>query len=256
MVQEPYFFLSYARKDDERDEFVKRFYDDLVVELRRIGADPAAQPSFRDVERLGLGDDWARVLGAAVGHCRAFVALYSPAYLNSEYCGKEWTAFRERLLQYRLETEMDVPALIPVLWAPMEGTLPEAIARFQYNEAGMGQEYAAHGLMHVLRTDPTGPAYRRIVEKVAIRVRLAADRFRLPFMSGLDLGEVRGLFPWSSTSGPPNRAPDTSSSSWPPPSPTSCRRGGSGRSTTAARRGSGRRTTRPSTPRSPTGPRR
>ena len=194
MVQEPYFFLSYARKDSP-DEFVKRFYDDLVQELRRIGADPAAQPPFRDVEGLGLGADWARVLGAAVGHCRAFVALYSPAYLISEYCGKEWTAFRERLHEYRRETEIDVPALVPVLWAPMEGELPEEIARFQYHEGGMGEEYSTQGLMQILRTDPTGPAYRKVVEKVAARVRVAADRFRLPFTPGLDLGEVRGLFP-------------------------------------------------------------
>ncbi|WP_105975132.1 FxsC protein [Streptomyces geranii] len=194
MVQEPYFFLSYARKDD-RDEFVKRFYDDLALELRDIGADPAAQPPFRDVERLGLGSDWARVLGGAVGHCRAFVALYSPSYLSSEYCGKEWTAFRERLDKYRQETEIDVPALVPVLWVPMEGELPDGIGRYQYNEAGMGQEYATHGLMHILRTDPTGPVYRRVVERVAARVRVAADRFRLPLTPGLDLTEVRGLFP-------------------------------------------------------------
>jgi FxsC-like protein len=194
LVQEPYFFLSYARKDD-RDEFVKRFYDDLALELRRIGADPTAQPPFRDVERLGLGADWARVLGGAVGHCRAFVALYSPSYLSSEYCGKEWTAFRERLDKYRQETEIDVPALVPVLWVPMEGEPPEGIARYQYNEAGMGEEYSTHGLMHILRTDPTGPVYRTIVGKVAARVRMAADRFRLPLTPGLDLSGVRGLFP-------------------------------------------------------------
>ncbi|MFF7987930.1 FxsC protein [Streptomyces sp. NPDC007901] len=193
-VREPYFFLSYARKDHP-GELVKRFYDDLVLELRRTGADPAAQTPFRDVERLGLGDDWARELGDAVGHCRAFVALYSPAYLNSEYCGKEWTAFQNRLREYRRETEIDVPALVPVLWAPMEGELPEEIARFQYHEAGMGQDYVNHGLMHILRTDPTSQAYRAIVERVAARVRIAADRFRLPFTPGLDLGDVRGQFP-------------------------------------------------------------
>ncbi|MFI7300245.1 FxsC protein [Streptomyces sp. NPDC050121] len=192
--REPYFFLSYARRDNS-DEFVKRFYDDLVQELRRIGADPAAQPPFRDVEGLGLGSDWTRVLGNAVGRCRAFVALYSPAYLNSEYCGKEWTAFQERLQEYRRATEIDVPALVPVLWAPIEGEIPEEIAQFQYNDAGMGEEYSTQGLMQVLRSDPTGPAYRRVVEKVAARVRIAADRFRLPFTPGLDLGEVRGLFP-------------------------------------------------------------
>jgi FxsC-like protein len=195
LVQEPYFFLSYARKDD-RDEFVKRFYDDLALELRRIGADPAAQPPFRDVEALGLGHDWARVLGKAVGHCRAFVALYSPTYMNSEYCGKEWTAFWERLEQHRRATEItNVSPLIPVLWAPLDDALPEEVARLQYNESGMGEEYLTHGLMHVLQTDPLGPAYRAIVRKVAARVHLAADYLRVPFKSDLDLGEVRGLFP-------------------------------------------------------------
>ncbi|MFJ3777676.1 TIR-like protein FxsC [Streptomyces sp. NPDC090075] len=193
---EPYFFLSYARKDGP-DAFVKRFYDDLVLELGRIGADTAGQPPFRDVEGLGLGDDWARVLGAAVGHCRAFVALYSPAYLNSEYCGKEWTAFQDRLREYRRETEIDVPALVPVLWAPLKGDVPKEIARFQYRESDMGQEYATRGLMQTMRTDPNGPTYRAIVERVASRVRTAADRFRLPFTSGLDLSEVHGLFPAS-----------------------------------------------------------
>jgi FxsC-like protein len=37
--------------------------------------------------------------------------------------------------------------------------------------------------------------YRTIVGKVAARVRMAADRFRLPLTPGLDLSGVRGLFP-------------------------------------------------------------
>ncbi|MEU3333550.1 FxsC protein [Streptomyces sp. NPDC006668] len=196
MVQEPYFFLSYARKDD-RDEFVKRFYDDLARELRRIAAaDPPTQPPFRDVEGLGLGVNWSRVLGRAVGHCRAFVALYSPSYLSSEYCGKEWTAFYERLELYRHETDIpNVPALVPVVWMPVEGELPDEVAALQYNEAGMGDEYLTHGLLHLLRTDPLGRAYRAVVERVAERVRLAATRFRLPLTPDLDLRDVRGLFP-------------------------------------------------------------
>ncbi|MGW4757579.1 TIR-like protein FxsC [Streptomyces chartreusis] len=191
---EPYFFLSYARQDSP-DEFVKRFYDDLVQELQRTSVDPTAQPPFRDVEGLGLGADWARALGDAVGHCRAFVALYSPAYLNSEYCGKEWTAFRERLERYRQETDINVPALVPVMWTPVEGELPDEVANLQYNEPGMGDEYLTRGLLHILKTDPMGPAYRSVVEKVALRVRAAADRFRLPFTPDLDLGEVHPLFP-------------------------------------------------------------
>ncbi|MFF7977172.1 FxsC protein [Streptomyces sp. NPDC007905] len=200
--REPYFFLSYARTDNS-GEFVKRFYDDLVQELRRIGGDPAAQPPFRDFEGLGLGSDWARVLGDAVGHCRAFVALYSPSYLNSEYCGKEWTAFRERLERYRQETDINVPALVPVMWTPVEGELPDEVANLQYNEPGM-DEYLTHGLLRILKADPMGPAYRRIVEKVAAQVRLVADRYRLPLTPGLDLGDVRSRFPaaWQRSAAP------------------------------------------------------
>ncbi|MFF7476163.1 TIR-like protein FxsC [Streptomyces sp. NPDC008092] len=194
MDEEPYFFLSYARRDDS-DAFVGRFYRDLVDELERLGAGSGMQPAFRDVERLGLGSDWERVLGRAVGRCRAFVALYSSSYMRSLYCGKEWTAFRDRLTQYRQETDIDVPALVPVMWAPLRGPLPDEVARLQYSEPRMGAEYAEYGLQALLRTDPTGHGYRKAVSVIADRVRHVAERFRLPHTEGLDLGTVQGCFP-------------------------------------------------------------
>jgi FxsC-like protein len=88
-----------------------------------------------------------------------------------------------------------VPALIPVLWLPMRGSMPPEISQYQYYEPEMGEEYAERGLMGLLRTDPGGPAYRTVVEHIAKRVRHVADRFRLPRAENLDLATVRSPFP-------------------------------------------------------------
>ncbi|OXY87642.1 hypothetical protein BEK98_43465 [Streptomyces diastatochromogenes] len=116
---------SSAMRCDDGEAFVGRFYDDLTAELGLLGVEVEAEMPFRDVKRIGLGDDWARRLGRAVGHCRAMVALCSPSHLNSLYCGKEWAAFRSRVDRYREQTEIDVPAPIPVLWAPMRDPMSQ-----------------------------------------------------------------------------------------------------------------------------------
>ncbi|MDX3517393.1 TIR-like protein FxsC [Streptomyces scabiei] len=195
MDREPYFFLSYARRDDREDVFVGRFYQDLVAELDRLGGDCGGQAPFRDVERMGVGTEWERTLGREIGNCRALVALCSPAYVNSPYCGKEWAAFEDRLVSYRRETELDVPALIPVLWIPQRGGMPPEISRYQYYEPAMGKEYPEQGLMSLLRTDPTGQDYRTVLHLIAKRVRYAAERFRLPRADDLDLATVLSPFP-------------------------------------------------------------
>lgn len=202
LEREPYFFLSYARRDDRGDAFVKRFYEDLVAELDGLGVDCSGQQPFRDVERIALGMDWERTLSREVGHCRALVALCSPAYVNSLYCGKEWAAFEARLVKYREQTDIDVPALIPVLWAPLHGAMPPEIGQYQYFEAPMTQEYLEQGLLGLLRSDPGGRAYRTVLSLVAKRVRYAADLFRLPRAQDLDLRAVRSPFEGWEPAGP------------------------------------------------------
>jgi FxsC-like protein len=205
LEREPYFFLSYARRDDRGDAFVGRFYEDLVAELDQQGADCSGQRPFRDVERLGLGMDWERTLGREVGHCRALVALCSPAYVNSLYCGKEWAAFEARLVRYREQTDIDVPALIPVVWVPLRDAMPPEISHYQYHEQQMGQEYLEQGLMGLLRSDPGGQAYRTVLKLVAKRVQYAADLFRLPRAEGLDLQTVPSPFLGREPAGPGGR---------------------------------------------------
>ncbi|MFG3056209.1 TIR-like protein FxsC [Kitasatospora sp. NPDC048239] len=192
----PYFFFSYARRDYEAgDAFVDQFFNDLRDELGRIesvaGADELA---YRDTERLRLGDNWEQQLAQMLARCRTMVALYSPAYFASLYCGKEWTAFRGRVRRHQELAGDIVPALIPVLWESLPDELPDEVLKIQYVQLGMGETYVRSGLRDLLRTDPLGAEYRQVVRVVAERIRDAAAR-RLTELPDFDLGAVRGYFP-------------------------------------------------------------
>ncbi|MEU6231822.1 TIR-like protein FxsC [Kitasatospora sp. NPDC047058] len=203
----PYFFFSYARRDHEAGgAFVDQFFSDLRDELARI--EPAAGPgelAYRDTERLRVGDDWEQQLSRMVAVSRTMVALYSPAYFASPYCGKEWTAFHGRMRRHQKLTGEAVPALIPVLWEPPPGDLPAEVLRIQYVQHDLGAPYATGGLRDLLRADPHGPDYRRVVRAIAERVREAAVQ-PVAELAQLDLGRVEGCFPVPATVPPPGRS--------------------------------------------------
>ncbi|GHE65811.1 TIR-like protein FxsC [Streptomyces capitiformicae] len=196
-LEQPYFFLSYARRDD-RAAYVGRFYDDLLEALAMPVTGSARQPAFRDVKNIMLGDQWLLELSRAVGSCRAMVALYSPAYFRSEYCGKEWTHFAARVERYHQLTSVQPRALVPVIWEPVpQSRMPLEVRAIQYTEAGLGEKYLRHGLLHLMQSDPGGPAYQHVVAELAERVRRAAEPFNLPVdrPPAFDLSKVRGCFP-------------------------------------------------------------
>ena len=56
---------------------------------------PGADPGFMDLS-MNPGSEWRGELLEAVGTCKVFVALLSPSYTASEWCGKEWDAFSRR----------------------------------------------------------------------------------------------------------------------------------------------------------------
>ncbi|WP_406202191.1 TIR-like protein FxsC [Kitasatospora sp. NBC_01560] len=203
----PYFFFSYARRDHQAGgAFVDQFFSDLRDELARI--EPAAGPgelAYRDTERLRVGDDWEQQLSRMLAVSRTMVALYSPAYFASPYCGKEWTAFDGRMRRHRTLTGEEVPALIPVVWEPPPACLPSEVRRIQYSQHDLGAAYAAGGLRGLLRADPHGPDYRRVVRAIAERVREAAC-LPLTELTHLDLGRVSGCFPLPDAAPPPGRS--------------------------------------------------
>ncbi|RKT16371.1 FxsC-like protein [Streptomyces sp. 1114.5] len=195
--QRPYFFFSYARRDYEaEDAFVNQFFNDLRDELGRlVGMGVRVEElAYRDTEQLRLGDDWAEKLAAMLARSRTMVALYSPAYFASLYCGKEWTAFRGRVRRHHEHTGELISALVPVLWEPVvPGELADEVSKIQWAQPDMGEAYARYGLRALLRT-AQGEAYEQVVRVVAERVREAAAR-RLGELPEFDLGAVRGYFP-------------------------------------------------------------
>ncbi|BBC31239.1 hypothetical protein SGFS_025330 [Streptomyces graminofaciens] len=194
--EQPYFFLSYARKDD-RQAYVGRFYEDLLDALGLPVVGSHRQPAFRDVDSITLGHEWLLELSRAVGACRAMVARYSPAYFSRPYCGKEWTHFASRVRRYRDATDVHPRALIPVLWEPVPASLmPTEVKAVQFVEPGLGEEYVRNGLLQLMQSDPGGPAYRHVVAELAERVRRAAY-FNLPVDAppAFDLSTVEGCFP-------------------------------------------------------------
>ncbi|MFD4502563.1 TIR-like protein FxsC [Streptomyces sp. NPDC058457] len=196
---EPYFFLSYARRRGPR-VLIKRFYDDLCTELRDLRpktSEPFGRP-YLDVLSLQVGQDWNASLSDAVGHCRTMVALYTPDYFRSDFCGREWKAFEDRQRTLREVTGVDAGALIPVLWEPVPA-VPSGADRIQYENIDFGEDYARSGLRRLLVMDPGGE-YRRIVKLLAQQVLIAAEHFRIPAANDLDLKapEAAGPFPSAS----------------------------------------------------------
>ncbi|MFI7412171.1 FxsC protein [Streptomyces sp. NPDC049627] len=191
------FFLSRA-PTEALDVYVRRFYDDLLNELRSLGADVNRQLPYRDFTQAAMAPERDRLVGREVGACQAFVALYSPSYFRSRHCGREFAAFSERLRRYREDIGIDVPSLIPVLWSPLDEPLPRTADRYRTTVSGLSDEYPRRGLRELLRSDPTGAAYREVVEAVADAV-IHAHRFPVPFVSDLDLAHVQEAFPLGTT---------------------------------------------------------
>ena len=157
-----WFFLSYARldRDDDPFECVRKFYDDLDREIRLKKTIREGTAGFYDGTGIQQGDQWPQTLGAALNACRALVSVYSPAYFDSEYCGKEFAVFNSRIDAYMngVPKETVRPKLIlPVLLYPPDdlGTVPEALSETQYHDDNYPELYRKEGLRYFFRRTNT-----------------------------------------------------------------------------------------------------
>ena len=132
MALEPFFFFSYARKNggDELDRFVRKLESAVQQYVAVEGS-----VSFFDKNDIELGASWPRELEDALRGAQVLVTLYSPAYFESEYCGKEWAAFASR---FNVEaTKGDEAPVFPVLWVPMGNKdLPLAVQHIPIHARG------------------------------------------------------------------------------------------------------------------------
>jgi FxsC-like protein len=146
---QPYFFLSYARSDD--DPFVEQFFRDLCAEVRvRAGLASSAEVGFFDTHSIGIGASWSSELVDALARCSSFLALCSPRYFLSPACGQEWQLFSDRIRWHLQTTGNRCHSLIPVLWLPPR-RVPKAVGEIQYVNNMFGEVYRRDGLRQLLR---------------------------------------------------------------------------------------------------------
>jgi FxsC-like protein len=153
-----WFFFSYAHADD--GEFLRKFYKDLDEEVRQLTGAPKAQISFLDREAISHGATWDAALEKGLKTCRVFVPLYSSAYFNSPYCGKEFAVFRERLHAHLNQQGAPIAdtLILPLLWNPEQNVLkelPASINKIQYTHGSYPLEYTTVGVSQLVRLGVT-----------------------------------------------------------------------------------------------------
>ena len=178
--QEPVFFLSYAHVrqadgDEERDPdgAVMRFFYDLSAHMnqlidRNTGVDAGAMD-----RTMGGSERWTDDLLQGLGTCHVFVALTSPRYFNSEWCGREWGAFEARLHDPDGGPAPIETAIVPVRWVPtirdQTPVVSQAIQEFSTpagRERNLYKENGLYGLLEGGQVD----VYKYIVWRLARRV--------------------------------------------------------------------------------------
>jgi len=205
-----YFFLSYAREDE--DEWVRRFYHDLSNEVRAYaGLSPGTEVGFLDTQSLDLGARWSDRLARELARCCTFVALISPRYVKSPWCGREWAVFADRLAQH---TSSDGPpsALLPVNWLSTP-TLPAVVGDHQLTDSSLPPQYLEKGLRRLSRLNNYEDPYLDVVEVLAKKIVRNAHADEVPrLVTPPAFTQVPSVFHPPVPAGRPIRSPAT----WPP----------------------------------------
>jgi hypothetical protein len=173
----PLFFLSYARSSDRDDSYVQRFFDDLSHEVEALSG-TRGKVGFLDTPPLA-GERSPAALLEALNTCQVFIALSSPRYFASSWCGLEWAAFERRLAPAERRTGQPASALIPLSWVP--SPMPAVASRYQYVDRALGDAYDRHGLRDLIRrADRDDVGYQSFVHALARRIISVAGESAVP----------------------------------------------------------------------------
>lgn len=208
-----WFFLSHARFDRDPDndphECIGRFYRDLLATIRRRRAQ--GSEGFFDGLGIQQGDIWPDSLGDALRTCRVLICIYSRAYFNSEYCGKEFEVFHSRLVDYPGQLPQGVrrpPLILPVLYAPPQDVpqMQTIISDIQYMDDSYPEDYRENGLYYMMVRKSQEENYRNFLDAVAGRIIQVAESYVLPELDSLpDIKTVRSA--WELQTAPPGQPP-------------------------------------------------
>jgi FxsC-like protein len=196
--QDPYFYLSYAHARTatghpkaDPDRWVKRFFRDLVVAVRRNAShDPRHIHGFMD-RQVPPGAD-KEALSRALGSAQAFVPLYSASYLARSLPGRELAGFNVRAELAGVAVPQQ--RIVPVMWGPMEETweapgLQEALALDSDKPA-----YLENGLQALLKISSYAPVYHSMLGQLAQRIVVLAENSPIERSEVPDIDKIPSAF--------------------------------------------------------------
>lgn len=192
-----WFFVSYARQDSTGDSKLRQFYDELIKEILLLKHFPESNAGFFDVEDIAFGAPWKTELAEALRTCRVFLSLCSPAYVNSDYCGREFRIFSERQDGYvTAKKPANAPHLIlPILWGPPNQAYPQLIQDLQYSDGEFPAVYAEQGLNYMMSLNEHKDDYVKFRRRLATIIVEEGERHDLPELKTLlDLKDVKSVF--------------------------------------------------------------
>jgi FxsC-like protein len=175
----PYeFFLSYTRANN--DVYLKPFFDALCEVIRERRGLPASETvGFFDQRELELGEDWDRSIVDALQTSKVFLALWSPAYFKSEYCGKEWALFQRRSAAAVGSGKASPPLIKPIRWVQFDSKdVPPGLGVGQFTFGDPAAIQNTKGFKYLLKQmQEYKSLYNDLVEALAEEIISAADRF-------------------------------------------------------------------------------
>jgi len=171
-----FFFVSYAHSAPTGDEapadtdrLVRTFFSDLAAEVRRAAHLPDDTPVGFIDDHIEPGSNWNAMLTDALASAEMFVALYSPAYLNSTWQLRERESFQRRMRA--LPGAGDGRRhLLPVLWSPLLSWHGETEARDALAIAADIAAYTKNGLRALCMLSAYKAQYTTVVERIASRI--------------------------------------------------------------------------------------
>jgi hypothetical protein len=184
LMQEPLFYLSYARSSRESRTPVQGFFDDLCGSISELTA--MSMPGYGvDLGGEPPGLRWDEPMKRALATAQVFVPLYSEDYFRNEWCGREWDAFSRRL------SGSEHAAIVPLPWTPLASVPWVARSvplRFMYHGGGVH----GMGLMELRESRPRD--YRREVGRIAENIVSVARETLLPPCDPSLLDDLRNAF--------------------------------------------------------------
>jgi hypothetical protein len=201
----PLFFASYARADTDYPPFreqMKRFIEDLSAKVaEKIGGIAREEVCFFDESSIETGAIWTNQLSDALKSIPVGVAIYSPSYFTSKWCGKEFQVFLNRASASQTAPNAPV-GIVPVLWAKCT-TLPPCVKQIQYLHDAFPLEYKEVGLHQLLSLRVYSDQYQLSLGAIADSIVSTATATNgLTPLPVLDLERIQSAWDRSSAADP------------------------------------------------------